>query len=418
MISLKKLAAAAASCSIAASMFGCSASIGSGTQNALSADGYDVRSGVFIYYTQQAYDEAVSVLSEQNNNETPTLKDVKSSHIDELEASEWIQDKATENCRAFAATKKEFDNIGGELTKEEKDNAAEMAEYYLAYDARNEKNGIGIESMKEIAENTYKEQAIFKHYFGIDCPKGCSESELKDYFDDNFARVKYFQISLTDSEGNEMNDDDKRKMRQKAEEYAKKINNKSDNLAKMLELDKVSEEYDEYLAAQTTAAEGEDSTPETTTTAVTTAAETDENGKEVTTTTNPYENERLMQKQTTTAAESNSDSTVTTEAESETSKQSREFNEYIFNKLSVYKAEVYDYSPDMLYVVIKGDLRERMTEDDYWTDDYKTQLLQTRYYDEFIKMMEDIADKMNVEKNNASYKRYSPFKLELDTSTT
>ena len=413
MISFKKLAAAAASCSLAASMFGCSASIGNGTQKALSADGYDVRSGVFIYYTLQAYDEAVSVLSEQNNNETPTLKDVKGAHIDELDASEWIQDKATENCTAFAATKKEFDNIGGKLSKEDLDQAAEMAEYYLSYDPRNEANGVGIESMKEIAENTYKEQAIFEHYYGIDAPNGCSEDELKDYFDENFARVKYFSISLTDSEGNEMNEDDKRKMHQKAEEYAKKINKKSGDLEKMLEFDVVNEEYNDYVAAQTTAAEGE--TPvETTTTAVST--ETDESGKVVTTTTNPYEKERLMQKQTTTTAEANADPTVTTTAETETSKQSRQFNEYVFNELTEYKAEVYDYSPDTIYVVIKGDLRERMTEDDYWTDDYKLQLLQTRYYDEFIKMMEGIADKMSVEKNSASYRRYSPFKLELESS--
>ncbi|HPY85003.1 MAG TPA: hypothetical protein PLS20_08220, partial [Ruminococcus flavefaciens] len=169
----------------------------------------------------------------------------------------------------------------------------------------------------------------------------------------------------------------------------------------------------DYVAAQTTAAEGE--TPvETTTTAVST--KTDESGKVVTTTTNPYEKERLMQKQTTTTAEANADPTVTTAAETETSKQSRQFNEYVFNELTEYKAEVYDYSPDTIYVVIKGDLRERMTEDDYWTDDYKLQLLQTRYYDEFIKMMEGIADKMSVEKNSASYRRYSPFKLELESS--
>ena len=44
-----------------------------------------------------------------------------------------------------------------------------------------------------------------------------------------------------------------------------------------------------------------------------------------------------------------------------------------------------------------------MTEDDYWTDDYKLQLLQTRYYDEFIKMMEGIADKMSVDMKKLSH---------------
>ncbi len=179
----------------------------------------------------------------------------------------------------------------------------------------------------------------------------------------------------------------------------------------MLELDEVSKDYDEYIAAQTTTAEGETTTTTTTTT-------TDADAEETTTTTDPYANERLIQKSTTTAAEEKEDSENSeTEAAEETDydKNNRLFNEFLFNDITKGKAEIYDFSEDTIYVVIRGDLRERMTEDDYWSEDYISRLQSLRYYDEFIDMLENKADQLNYDKNKSAFRRYAPFKLELET---
>ncbi|MBP3380512.1 MAG: hypothetical protein J6K77_06600 [Ruminococcus sp.] len=408
---IRKTIAAVSAAALAASMAGCTPNIGGGSRTAVTVDGYEVPAGVFIYYTMQGYDEAASVL-QGNTGTAPTAKEVRNSNIDSIDSTDWIQNKATEYAVDYVNIQKEFEAIGGTLTQEEIDSAEEMANSFYAQNELYAENGVSLDSMIDIALGIYKEQAIFKHYYGFDSEEGCSEDELKDYFDENYARVKYLQISLTDSEGNKVSADEERKLRTLAEEYAEQINSKSTELEKLQEVEAVSQAYDEYKAASTTTA-ADVAVVTTTTTTTSDASETT-----TTTTTDPYANERLVKKNTTTTADAASNETVGTQAQTEEEDESTEnankFNDFIFGELDMDKAEVYDYSDEAIYVVIRGDLRERMNEDGYWTDNYITRLQSERYQDSFVKKMEEKSGKLVVEKNKRAYKRYSPFKLVLE----
>lgn len=413
MRSLKKITAAVTAVSIASALAGCTPSIGSGTKNALTVGNYEIPAGMFIYYSMQGYSEAANVL-ETNNGSAPELKDVRNAKIDEIDSTDWIQNKATEYCIAYAGIQHEFDAIGGELSHEDKESAYDMAEYYYAQDSRLDVNGVSLDTMIKMAESTFKEQEIFKYYYGFEGDRGCSEDELKDYFDENFARVKYVSISLLDDEGEKVAPDKERELRNMAEKYAKQINGRSGELNKMHEMDAVSEAYDEYVAANTTTAEDEEAV---TTTTTTTTAASDETT--TTTTTNPYENERLIQKQTTTSAEeaSDSDSETETAEETDAAKNTRLFNEFLFNDLPLGEAKVYEYSEDTIYVVMRADLRERMTEDDYWSENYIESLQSMRYYDEFTDFLDEKSKALVIEKNKSAYRRYAPFKLQLEAQS-
>ncbi|MDE5853448.1 MAG: hypothetical protein K2H19_00085 [Ruminococcus sp.] len=412
MKKFKKFTAMTVSVALASTLFGCTPSYGSGSKSAMSIDGYDVPAGLFIYYSMQGYTEAANLLNEQNGT-APKLKDVKNSQIDSLDSTDWIQNKATDYCLDFVTIQKEFESIGGELAQEDIDEAEEMAAYYYAQDSRLDKNGVSLDTMEKMAQMTYMEQEVFDYYYGFEGSEGCSEEELKDYFDENFARVKYLEISLTDDEGNELGEDEQRELRKMAEKYVKQINAKSGGLNKMLEMEEVKNDYNEYVSAQTTTEEGETTTTTTTTTATTSADETT-----TTTTTNPYANERLLQKSTTTSAEESETGTMDTQTETvetDDEKNTRLFNEFVFNELPLNEAKIYDYSDDTIYVVIRGDLRERMTEDDYWTEDYISSLQSRRYYEDFIDLLETKSENLTIEKNSKAYRRYEPFKLQLET---
>lgn len=412
MNSLKKFTAAAVSVSLASTLFGCTPSIGGNATVALTVDGYEVPAGMLIYYTMQGYSEASTILENQNGT-PPTVKELRNASIDSVDSTDWIQNKATEYCIDFAAIQHEFDAIGGKLSQEDLDQAESMAEYYFAQDARLKENGVSIDTMKKIAESTFKEQEIFKYYYGFEGSEGCSEEELKDYFDDNFARVKYVSIDLKNSEGEKVSPDEERKLRKMADEYVKQVNAKTSEMDKMHELDAVQEDYDEYVAAQTTTAEGEAALTTTTTTTTADPAES-------TTTTDPYANERLLQKSTTTSAENAEvpeeagTEPAETAEETDTEKNTRLFNEFVFNELPLNKAQVYDYGEDAIYVVMRGDLRVRMTEDDFWTEDYITSIQSMKYYEAFKDMLDSKADQLTSEKNKNAYRRYAPFKLELE----
>lgn len=415
MKNFKKITAVTTALTLTTALAGCTPSVGSGTTNALTIGGKEIPAGVFIYYTMQGFSEAKSTIESQKGS-APEIKDMKNSSIGDVDTTDWIQNKATEYCSDYAGIVHEFEAIGGQLSVEDLDSAKEMAAYYFNQDPRLEENGVSLDSMIKIAESTFMEQQIFKHYYDFEGEKGCSEEELKDFFDENFARIKYVSISLKGEDGEKVAPDKEKELRKLVDDYAKQVNKKSKELDKMHELDVVSEKYDEYVAAHTTTAEGE-------TTTTTTATTTVSNETTTTTTTDPYANERLIQKQTTTtkdenAVEINIETETTEETEepqeNETEKNTRLFNEFVFSKLEKNKAVVYEFSDDTIYVVMRGDLRERMTKDDYWTDDYILNLQSVRYYDEFVEYLDGKTAELTVEKNKSAYRRYAPFKLNLE----
>lgn len=406
-----KFIAAATAFSLAATMASCSApAIGSGSATAITIDGYDVPAGVFIYYTISAYYEAQQILYEQNNK-VPTMDDVKNAHIDNIEAGEWIQDKASDYCSMFVAVEKEFEKINGTISA---DDMAEVEDRMAVYDTQSiySDNGISEDSLRKIFLSDKKNDAIFDYYFGFDGSKGCSEDELKEYFDENFARVKYVKLSTLDTDGEKMDDDAKHKLKQKAEAYAKEVNEESGVLDKMYKMDDVKEDYNEYVeelkAEASTTAEGEETTEaETTTTAVETTDAPE------TTTTDPYANEQIIMRVTTASADEN-EIVITTEAETTSAQTDTLANlkNFIFGDLGLNTAKVLeDYDNDAIYVVIRADLKERLTDDDLWGENYIESLQSLRYSDSYTKYIENISKDLSADRNKSAYRRYSPFKL-------
>ena len=419
MNKFNKFAAAAAAFALAAASASCSSpealTIGKGTQTALTVDGYEVPAGVFIYNELYAYNTAAYELYGQNGK-MPTVDEVKDHQFESMDATDWIQDKATEQCLDFVANEKEFEKIGGELTQEELN---EIKEFVSANSSQAmfADNGVGAESLTKIMSNNYKREAIFKHYYGIDAEKGCSEDELKEYFQDKTTRIKYFSVSMTDENGEAFGADEKRRLNNMVDDYVKEINAESSNAAKLKKIDECEKEYNEYVekrnaeAAEKAAKEAGVTT--TTTTTVTTTA-----GSTTTTTTDPYANEVTVTKRTTTTVDPNATADVTTTTASEEAKASQkayeDYNDYVFDKLGYYTAEKYQYDENTVYVIIKADIKDRMTSADLWNEDTIESLLNERYYSDFEDMMKDIVKGYVPEKNSSAYRKFTPFKLNLN----
>lgn len=408
---LKNFAAALTAFSVAATMAACSApTIGEGSTMAMTIDNFEVKSGVFIFYTLTSYYDALNIVAEGETVQ-PTIEEVKDAHIDNLDATDWIQNKATDYCSSYVAVEKEFEKINAELTEEELANVELNVEQYASLEIYHD-NGIGEETVRDILKNEYKRQYIFDYYYNFEGEWGMSEDELKDYFDENFARVKYVALSYLDVEGNEMDEAGKKEILAMADKYAEQINAKTDTMDKLFEVDAVQEEYNEYLEEQQ-AALNTDTEAEVTTT--TTAIETEITT--TTTTTDPYANEKLLQKNTT-ATTDESDIVVTTAAESASTNTLDKLNDYVFGDLITNTAKVLnDKENDTVYVVIRADLRERMTEDGYWSEDYISALQSLKFSDEFTEYIETLAKSYSTDRNKSAYRRYSPFKLILETES-
>ncbi len=424
MNKLYRFAAAAAAMALAASTASCSSpkaiTFGNGTKTAMTIDGYDVPAGVFIYNELYAYNNASYTLYSKNG-EYPTVEDVKKANIESMDATDWIQNSAVDYCKDFVATEKEFEKIGGELSAEDLQAIKDGVEQQLANTLFTD-NGIGEESIRAILTNSYKQNAVFEHYYGIDAEDGCSEEELKEYFIDRTARIKYFPVSLVNEEGEAVSDDEKHELTKLIDGYIKEINSAKTNEKKLEKFDEVKAKYDEYTAKkaeEAAAAEAEENGEEATTTTTTTTTSADDEVT-TTTTTDPFANEVTLTKLTTTTADESADdaeTTTTTAADNsadDSQKALKAYNDYVFNDLKEYTAEKYQYDENTIYVIIKGDIKERMTDDDMWSEDNVEALISERYYSDFTDRMKKIAEGMTPEKNASAFRRFSPFKLKLE----
>lgn len=428
MKSLKKCAALLTSAVMAASLVSCGSIKsaltfdGAGdTTYGVTIDGYKVRAGVFIFYTISSYYEATQLISEKGDN-SKDVDNVKNAIIDNTTSKKWIQNKATEYCGDFVAVQKEFDSIGAKLTDDEETQIKDSLSYYMESNNKfYEKNGIGEDSLKDIITFEYKRQHVFDYYYGFKSEKGKTEDELKDYYDDNYARVKYVTISLKDSNGSVLKGDDKKKLVNMAYDYADRVNDCSTETEKLKEMNEVKKDYDDYVADQTAKAAA--ASGSTTTTTTTTTVSTSKGETTTTTTTDPHANEEIIKKATeaTTTATDKSNiivsqatttTAVTTTSDTATFLPSKNSNKYIFEKAKLGEASVYEES-DAVYVIYRADLRERMTKEDLWTDDEIKSLQSELYNSDFTDFIDSIVSKYDIQRNEHAYKRYDPFKLDL-----
>ena len=199
------------------------------------------------------------------------------------------------------------------------------------------------------------------------------------------------------------------------DDYVKEINAEKTSDAKLKKIDECEDDYNKYVEKRKAEEEAKAAKEAgVTTTTTTTTAST---GTTTTTTTDPHANEVTVTKYTTTTADENasSETTTTTASAEQTAaeKAYKDYNDHIF-AMSYNKAEKYQYDENTVYIVIRADIKERMTAEDLWNDTTIDSLLSERYYKDFEDMMKDIVKGYDTKKNNSAYRRYTPFKLNLE----
>jgi len=374
---------------------------GSDTKWAVQYDGYEARAGIFLFYQMSSYYEAINNITEENPEfDTTDTKALKSATVEDTPIVEWIQDDATEKVKIYLEVLNQFDDLGLTLTDEEQKSIDSITETYWEYYSEYYiQNGIGEESFKDINTYSYKRNAVFNYYYGEGGTEEVDEQELKDYYEDNNARVKYICLNATDADGNFLDDD----MKEMANDFVQRANKGED-------FDDLIAEYQTY-ADELEAEQGTDTestgtiesesvsafkTEEESTTSSTSddaATIGDSDSTETTEEENPYPNEYVIAK-----------------SEDETSgSPTYNVNQEIFKHDSYGDAFLVE-EEDAYYVVVRYDIWDR---DDLWTDETKNTVLQTLYSDEFDEKMLSAVDDASVTLNEKAYKRYNPLDMEF-----
>lgn len=459
----KRIAAAVLASVVTFTCTGCTA--GKSTAYALTVDGYQIKAGVYIWYSLSALTEATNLAMKQDENlkkdDEKALKKVKLEGKDFLE---YVKDKTTENCINHVAIIKHFDELGLSLTEEEEEEIEEAvdANWEQAEEQQNKlftKNGIGKESLEEIYTNNYKSDAIFNAYYGEEGSEKVTEEQLKDYYTENNARVRYIDMDLHDAEGNDLDDAGKKEIKDMADSFLKRAKAAGNEEEMMAEFDKFQEEYDKYVSDKAAEAAGSDE--EGSTEAVTDAAtepETEPETEAETTaatesdssnadsgrsseseagtqgSTEPTEESTNEESVTTTAPEEDEEAPTTTTTapyaaetivhvittEEGTKEEdvkytpSKKCYDWIFNTAKTGVPEIVE-DDHTIYVIVRLDINERMNDDDLWTEGSTTSVRSEMFSDDMEDMIKSWGGEYEVVKNKRAYKKYDPFKIDTET---
>lgn len=224
MKNLRKIAAVALVIALVMSFAACSAVPKSLSKEwAYKTDSKEYSVGVYVYSLFSAYNQAYSVITEaqgESFDSTASILDIESTFDETGETyvcRDWVLKEADAITKNLLGLDMAIEEYGVELDETVVDSAYEQArvdwnlgpyyEEYLTYGYQAtpykdmlEPFGISLESFYESSYlASVKQTALFNHFYNKGGIKEVPESELKDYFEDNYTSYSYFSVNLYES---------------------------------------------------------------------------------------------------------------------------------------------------------------------------------------------------------------------------
>ena len=337
-------------------------------------DGNTVAAGLYIYYQNEGYGDALYNLVQEDSNTyfmyylyyynygyiEPQLFDVALSSGKTVE--EHINSYALDMCKQVVIMDKLFDELGLEFTADEQ--ALIDTQVRSAWSNAQEsweKSGVSEASFKAALVAKYKEDKVFDAYYEVGGRNGTTEEEIKDYFADNYARIKYMTFTFADSVDDAIDEARKNEQLDLANEYLAVAQSGTP-------MDELIKQYNEYLASLETEEEDDD--------VVNVDLSGDEDADD------EYANESVLSKK----------STYPTE----------KFVNYVFTTVKVGDYSVIQ-DDTCFYLVERLDVRERT--DLY--DQYRSSIMEELFDSDFTRLINQELAKYTVNVNERSVKRYT-----------
>ncbi len=419
----KKIAAFLSASAVVMTLSGCS-----DNGYIMTVDGMPIRTGVYISFQQTSMNNANDRLEELNNSDSddPDNSDSSDSSessensensssgseetsifdqtVDGKTFSDWVKDDTLKGVKRFVGVQRQCEQFGITLTDDEKSQVNKevqenwdttsmnyggytftveqiygfktMGEYYTS-------QGIGIDSLKEIAMANKLNDKLFLHYYSEGGEKAVPDDELNKFIEENNAAYKLITLGYTDFRGDPLvTDEEKQEVVDRAKGYAERYN-KGEKFVDIL--------YDhDLLTAQNKARkEAEELYEETPQEGCTLEEYMDKKAKEAT------------------AEKGTSDDLYDEIIGKENSILSEELTEFIMNAPVDKKAAVYE-GVTGVYLII----RSPMSDFPKWKEQNVESVLEELRGEEYDSMMDLMSQNYDVvQKDNLVNGKYSPEKL-------
>lgn len=186
--------------------------------------------GGYIYYLSSAYSQGAAQVG--------TDGEVLNGTIEDKSASQWIQDEALEYLRSYYFVSQKFDELG--LSLDEDDQAAignATSSVWSYYKDSFEKMGISEDSFQQAyALYNIRLEKVMAAMYGEGGEMALPETEMHDYYTDNYVYYNYFFVAYTDKDEetgvtSPKSDEDKAAIKEDLEDHIKQINDGDETLS-------------------------------------------------------------------------------------------------------------------------------------------------------------------------------------------
>ena len=224
-----------------------SCDVSKGTSWVYEVDSEQISAGLYLLYQQQSLTTAVDKITEDitamenekdengedyepTDTEFPAIVDNLDSYtIEDVPAKQWIEEDTLNNVKKYVLAKKLVeDNAVVVPLADVQSGIDSAAQQFSQYKDSYEYYGIGQESIKEAAIADAKLNAVFATLFKGSGEYAPSESEVKEFFEENYAYTFWFNSSIED-----FSDEDVETVEEAFDAFLDALNNDEDFLVSL-----------------------------------------------------------------------------------------------------------------------------------------------------------------------------------------
>lgn len=209
MKTLKRIIAALLCAAVCAGFAGCHPE----NEVALTVDGHEYTSAFYMCALLQADGEAKTKVDEAYEEDDKSTDDINyfKEKIEKKSYEDWVKDRAVEIIRIYGYVESMCDKNNVKLDDEELEEAESYADSYwnyYGYSAYYGANGVSYNTFREYYTYSNLMQKYFMSIYGKEGTDAVPEQDVKNALNEKFALADTLSITLTDSEGNTLSDDE------------------------------------------------------------------------------------------------------------------------------------------------------------------------------------------------------------------
>lgn len=180
-----------------------------------------VPAGIYLYFMQDAYRSVTGQLTGEDGKkpENP-LKE----QINNVPVVQMITEEAKKELNEYMAVEQKCKELGVALSEEDESQASAMAEMYWEYIREMyESNGISKNSYRLAIANTAKRVDLFNAIYGKDGTDPVPESELKDKYNKDVAKIILITRQLSSDSDAAVKEEEYKKTKNAISQYYKEL---------------------------------------------------------------------------------------------------------------------------------------------------------------------------------------------------